>query len=316
MKKIAILLSFLLVPSIVFGVTNAKINGQKEVTITQLPVDLVFTCDLAQAGNKLAFEYYVDLDNSGTIGPIEPIMEFMYVTDGIGWIRDPEDPDMDLTGDETGVDGKIKTTSTIEADEVFLPVGMTGILKLVDEDGSIDQVKLHVQLQPQPPFIQGKVTDKTTGMAIPNIFVGAEQGENLNYGITDVNGEYQIPVSPGTYRVAASEFPMSTYQPSDTVSVTVTGNQSQTQDFALEPFKSFIIGKLTLENGTPVPEILIMATGGIGSEFFSIAFSNNQGDYKIGVIPGKVAVGAFFLMNFDNENLTMDRLRQMYTWRL
>ena len=307
MRKAAILLSLLLVlPSLVFAVSNAKINGQKEITITQLPIDIVFTCDLAQSGNKLAFEYYVDMDGSGTVGPQEPIIEFSYITDGIGWMRDSQDPDMDLAGDETGVDGKIRTTFTIDPEEVFLPVGLTGIFKLVDEDGSTDQVKMHLQIEPKPPFIQGKVTDKSTGAAIPNVFVVAEDEENSNFAIADVNGDYKISVTPGTYKVAATQFPMMTYQPSDTVTVTVTGAQSQTQNFALEPFKSFITGKLTMENGTPVPEILVVATGGLESPFFSMATSDNQGDYKLGVMPGKVAVGPPNMFNIGNENWPKD----------
>jgi len=56
-------------------------------------------------GNKLAFEYYLDLNGDGEIGPQEESVEFYYITDGIGWIKDPDDSENDFAGDETNVDG-------------------------------------------------------------------------------------------------------------------------------------------------------------------------------------------------------------------
>ena len=302
MKKFTTILIFMLIlPSFVFAVSNAKINGQKEVTITSLPVDLVFTCDLAGAGNKIAMEYFVDINGDGQIGPMDPIQDFMYLTDGIGWIYDPADPENDFAGDETGIDGKIRTTFTIEPEEVFIPTGMTGIVRLTDENGSTDIVKINVQLTPQPPFIQGKVTDQTTGSPIANAMVMAENLEDYFIAITDVNGDYQISVVEGTYDVFAMEFPMVNYQPSDTLSVTVTGTTSETQNFQLEPFSCTISGRLTYANGDPVPNIMIMSTGGIGSSFFSMTTSDQNGDYQMGVMPGTVLVGPSFLMNMMND---------------
>ena len=309
MKKFTLFFFLLLlIPALAFSVNNAKVNGQKEITITQFPVDVVFTCDLAQAGNKLAFENYLDFDGNGEIGPQEMIIDFFYVTDGIGWIKDPQDPDADFAGDETQVDGKLKITFTIDAEEVFIPAGMSSIFKLIDENGSTDQVIIKFQSDPnpQPPYIQGKVTDQNTGSPIPGAFVVAEDMENSNFGIADINGDYKISVTPGTYKVAAMEFPMTTYQPSDSVEVTVVGTQSQTVNFALEPYPCFINGKLTLENGTPVPGILVIATGDLQSMFSSMATSDDQGNYSMGVMPGKVYVGASFILNMGNENWPQD----------
>ncbi|MBC8185615.1 carboxypeptidase regulatory-like domain-containing protein [candidate division KSB1 bacterium] len=308
MKKFTtFFLLLLLIPSFVFSVNNAKINGQKEIVITQLPAEMVFTCDLARAGNKLAFEYYVDIDGDGQIGPAEEIQEFFYVTDGIGWIRDSEDPDSDLAGDETAVDGKLKVTFPIEAADVYVPTGIFGMLKVVDEDGSTDMVKVKIQVEPQPPFIQGKVTDANTGAAIQNVFVTAVMDDDTNFGITDASGNYRIAVSNGTYIVAAMEFPMVNYQMSDSATVNVSNNQSVTQDFQLQPFTTFVQGKLSKEDGTPVPGILVIATGGTITDFsFSMAVSDNQGNYKMGVKPGLVAVGANALYNPDNENWPAD----------
>ncbi len=305
MKKATALLFLLLVPALLFAVSNAKINGQKEVTITSLPTELVFTCDLAQAGNKLAVEYYVDIDMDDIVGPQDPLQEFLYITDGIGWIRYPDDSDDDFEGDETSTDGKLKTTITLEAD-VLIPKGITGIWKLTDEDGSVDYVRINLQVQPQPPFIQGKVTAQNTGAALQNIIVIAENEEESSMGLTDANGNYQIPVVPGTYDVVAMEFPTINYQPSDTAEVTVSGSTSQTQNFQLEPFECFVQGKLSLENGTGVQGIMVVANGGIASDFFSMTISDAQGNYRLGVMPGQVIVGASSLMNMQNEFWPVD----------
>ena len=306
MKKVALVMFLMvLLPTLVFAVSNAKLNGQKEVTITQLPVDLVFTCDLAGAGNKIAVEYYVDLDMNGAIGPQEMIVEFFYLTDGIGWIKDPNDSDNDFAGDETGVDGKIKTTFTIEAEDVFIPVGMSGIIKIIDEDGSTDMLSITLQLEPQPPFIQGKITDKNTGSPIQNIFVIAENEEESRYAVSDGNGDYKISVSDGTYDVFAMEFPMVNYQPSDTVSVVVSG-ESQTVNIQMEPYTSFVEGKLTYEDGSPVPGIMILAMGDIGAYFFSTTITDDQGNYRMGVESGQVVVSPSALVNSFNDNWPQD----------
>ena len=215
----------------------------------------------------LDFEYYIDMDMDGQIGPLEELTDFFYVTDGIGWIRDSEDPDNDFAGDEAGVDGKLKITFPIEQDEVYIPTGVFGMLKVIDEDGSSDMVKIKVQVEPQAPFIMGKVTDANTGAAIQNAFVVAILDEISNFGISDANGDYRIPVSNGTYKVAATEFPMVNYQMSDSVVVTVSNNQNATQNFQLSPFTTFVQGKLSMEDGTGVPGILVIASGGTTMDF-------------------------------------------------
>ena len=297
MKKATIfLLLILFLPALVFAVSNAKLNGQKAITVSQFPVELVFTCDLAQPGNHLTVEYYLDIDGDGNIGAQEPIFGYNIITDGIGWIRDPNDPENDLPGDETGVDGKLTTTILFEMEEVLVPTGMTGIFLLTDEDGSTDQVKFTVQAEFQPPFIMGTVTDNSTGSPIQNVIVTADGDEDTRGGITDAAGEYKIAVSEGTWKVAAFEFP-SNHQASDTVSVTVTGTANQTVNFMLEPYNCFIEGQLTLENGAPVPGVVVFANSDEMIDFFGFAESNAQGQYRIGVEPGEIIVMVNFLFN-------------------
>ena len=305
-NKTILFLLLLLIPTVAFAVSNAKINGQKNVTITQLPVDLVFTCDLAASGNKLAFEYIIDVDFDGLISPIDEVVDFFYITDGIGWIKDPADPDADLAGDETGVDGKIRTTFSINQADLFFPTDMTIFLKVTDDDGSSELLTIKVQVTPQPPFIQGKITDAITGVAIPNAFVVAENEEDAFYGYSDNSGNYQVSVKPGTYTVAAMQMPMTQYQPSDSVVVTVSGTQTVTQNFTLRPFEATVKGKLTKVNGDPVPGIMIIAIGGEQSYFFSFAVSDAKGEFNFGVEPGTVTISPSFLFNSPNENWPED----------
>lgn len=297
MKKVMVfLLLVFLVPTIAFAVSNAKLNGQKAITVTQFPVELVFTADLAQTGNSLTVEYYIDINGDGKLGAQEPIVGYNIITDGIGWIRDPNDPDSDLAGDETGVDGKITTTILFEMEEVMVPTGVTGIFLLTDEDGSTDQVSFTVQAEFQPPFIMGKVTDSSSGSPLPNVVVTAEGDEGTRGGVTDANGDYKISVIPGTWKVSAFEFPPN-HQSSDTVNVTITGTNNETVNFALDPFSCFIEGQLTLENGTPVPGILVFAMSDEMMDFFSFGESNAQGQYRIGVEPGEIQVTVSYLFN-------------------
>ncbi|OQX84800.1 hypothetical protein B6D60_08745 [candidate division KSB1 bacterium 4484_87] len=304
-KKLTILIVLLIaLPTLVLAVTNAKVNGQKEITITQLPVDLVFTCDLAAAGNKVALEYYIDMDNDGVIGPMEEIVEFFYLTDGIGWIKDPADSDNDFAGDETGVDGKILTTFTIDPEEVLLPTGMSVIVRLIDEDGSQDFIKMHIQVQPRPPFIQGKVTDKTSGSPIQNIFVLISNNDNDDsyFGVTDQDGNYKVSVTNGTYTLVAVQFPSVNYQSSDTLTVTVSNDQSQTVDFQLNAFESTVHGSIKKMDGTPVAGIMVFALStDPSSPFGSFATSDAQGNYQIGVSPGQVIVSPSPMFNMQNE---------------
>lgn len=297
MKKVMVfLLLVFLVPTIAFAVSNAKLNGQKSITVTQFPVELVFTCDLAQAGNELTVEYYIDIDGDGNLGAQEPIVGYHIITDGIGWIPDPNDPDNDIPGDETGVDGKITTTIIFEMEEVLVPTGVTGIFMLTDEDGSTDQVSFTVQAEFQPPFIMGKVTDSSTGSPLPNVIVTAENDEETRGGVSDTNGDYKIAVDEGTWKVSAFEFPPN-HQAADTVTVTVTGTNNETVNFSLEPYTCFIEGQLTMENGSPVPGILIFAGSDEMIDFFSFTESDAQGRYRIGVEPGEVYVMVNFLFN-------------------
>ena len=62
MRNATILLFLLVIlPSLVFAVSNAKLNGQKEITITQLPIDIVFNRQFRHGQSRI----------SGTLGYLQ-----------------------------------------------------------------------------------------------------------------------------------------------------------------------------------------------------------------------------------------------------
>jgi len=304
MKKTVLCLVLFLLPLQVLAVSNFKVNGQSQFTITTLPVDLVYTCDLAGTGNEAELELYLDANGNGVLEKSDMVMEFYVLTDGIGWIRDPDNPDDDLPGDETGVDGKLRITRGFDNDDIMLTKGNI-FLKLTDEDGSSASVMLTLNVQLQPPLIQGRVTDAASGAPVANIIISADGvlaggEEESAFSISDASGEYVLGVEPGTWKVSVIDFITNTYAPSDTVTVPIGAGETKTQNFSLKKYDSFVQGTLTKEDGTPVPGIRVIA-GDIADQNFSMTVSDDAGQYKLGVEPGQVVVGVNILFNMDGE---------------
>ena len=108
MKKLLLLLLVCGVAGQSFAVSNLKLNGAKEHTVTSLPAMVTLTADLARAGNEADVTVYIDANMSKTLDPRDVAMDFFVLTDGIGWIRDSAEPENDIPGDETPVDGTSK----------------------------------------------------------------------------------------------------------------------------------------------------------------------------------------------------------------
>ena len=300
MRKALLLCSVLLIPLQVFAVSNLRLNGVSDYTVTTLPADVIMTCDIAQPGNEVEMEIYIDANNSGTIDANDIVAEFMVLTDGIGWIRDPDNPDKDIAGDETPVDGTLQSTATFESDDYIFFDGRL-IIKLTDEDASTATASLRFDVQLLPPLITGKVTDASTGTFLQDIIVLAERdiGEDApesGYGLTDANGDYSVKVEPGTWKVAAFDFVRSEYMSSDTMNVTVGEGETKILNFQLQKYNSFVEGTTKKEDGTPVPGIQIIAAN-VASFKVSFGSSDQSGYYKLGVEPGEVEVMANVILN-------------------
>lgn len=300
MRTVLLMCSLLLIPFQVFAVSYLRVNGLSEYTVTTLPEDVVVTCDLAQSGNEIEVQIYVDVNLSGIIDTDDILGEFLVITDGIGWIRDPGNPDEDITGDETPVDGQIQSTATYDVtDEIFFDGRF--IIKVTDEDASTATAIINFDIQLLPPLITGTVTDAATSNPLQNIAVLAEGDlggdvPEQRYGMTDANGDYAVKAEPGDWSVVAFDFVNNEYLPSDTVDVVVSEGETETINFQLRKYNSFVDGYTKKEDGTPVPGIHLMA-GTVGDYSFSFGSSDESGYYKLGVEPGEVEVMANAIYN-------------------
>ena len=289
-----------LIPFQVLAVSSLKLNGVSEYTVTMLPEDVIMTCELSQAGNHVELETYLDVNNSGTLDGEDIVRDFMVLTDGIGWIRDPENPGKDIAGDETPVDGTLQSTASYEEDDEIFFRGRF-IIKLTDEDGSTATALLIFDIPPQPPLITGNVIDAFTGMPIPNIIILAEgdvgeEHPERSYGLTDANGDYSVSVDPGTWMVVATDYVQNEYMSFDTAGILVAEGETRILNIQLQKYNSFLDGFTKKEDGTPVPGIQILATN-IASSKVSTGRSDQDGYYKVGVDPGEIVVSVSFVSN-------------------
>jgi len=301
MKRPLVILSVfvLLFPIAGKAVTYLHVNGVSDYTITVLPSNPVMECDLAQAGNKVTWEVYVDVNFNGVLDALDQVVEFLVYTDGIGWIKDPNDSDNDIPGDETGADGTIKVTYKLQREDI-LPARFQAILKVVDEDASTAQAIVRIEVAPVPPYITGKVTDVLTGLPIPNAVV---MGMNLSdssaaaSAITGSDGSYTLQLSAGEWAlVAGTFFFQSNYQASDTLSLSIGAAEIKTQDFALKPFESFLEGSVKKLSGAPLAGLLITAFT-LDDRTTNSGMTDENGEYRIGISPGQVVVSCSPLLN-------------------
>jgi hypothetical protein len=78
--------------------------------------------------------------------------------------------------------------------------------------------------------VSGQVTDASTGKPIAGAIVAASPG---NYATpTDATGHYQLNIAAGSYTLTVTDFG---YQSASQAGVTVTANQSVTENYALAP---------------------------------------------------------------------------------
>jgi hypothetical protein len=302
MKKTLLLLTLTLLATQLFAVSNLKVNGAASTTVTSLPGSVIVTCDVAATGNDVEFSIYFDSNNSKTLDADDILVDFAVVTDGIGWIRDPGNPDEDIYGDETAADKKLKTTLDFKPEAGTFFVGNT-IIQAKDKDGSQATALITFNIQPVPPLIKGKVTAKSGGAALPNIIVTAsKQGaqDEVFIAITDNNGNYQLGVSAGNWTMEAADYSNQEYVPSDSVVVPVAAGQTVTKDFQLEKYVSFIEGTIKKQDGTPVPDLMVYITGINPTDNGGMAYTDNTGHYKKGVKPGQLSV--FTAQLFQPEN--------------
>ena len=291
MKTLIFYLGFLLIPATLFAGKNLLINGATSHTVTTLPATVILTCDLAKSGNQIELEIFLDVNHSRQLESDDILIDYSIITDGIGWIRDPENPAADITGDETSVDGKIKSTFIFDENARFYRGG-TFIIRITDQDGSTATATLTFDIQPQPPLITGKVLDFQTGAPVPDAVVFATLKNNdyeFGFGVSEANGDYFINVMPGEWQVVTTDFMHNQYMPSDTLTVTVSESETAYLNIQLNSYNSFVVGTTKTIDGSPVAGVQITART-MNKTNFSFTASNESGEYKLGVVPGKIIV--------------------------
>ncbi len=275
------------------AITYLYLDGETRLELTA-PGYLDATCDLAAPGNRITGELFVDVGADGSISAADPLVAFIYTTDGIPHLGDWE---VDwIPGDDDSVaNGLITSRWYIDGTEE--PPGTTQfILRATDEDDSQAQATLVVHNATQTSAaIRGHVTEPG-GAPVESAWVWAESVEDIYFGVTGADGFYTMAVVPGVYDVSAWEWLNPTHQPSETLQVTVTEGQTVTADLQMELLHAFITGTVAYETRQGIPGVWIAVAEMTGQDYFAMAVTGNAGDYSVGVVPGTYQVGPFPFM--------------------
>ncbi|MGR3178573.1 MAG: carboxypeptidase regulatory-like domain-containing protein, partial [Candidatus Anammoxibacter sp.] len=156
--------------------------------------------------------------------------------------------------------------------------------------------------------IKGKVTD-ANGTPLPDMFVTVLRvttEESVNFGITDLNGNYSIPVLPGTYVVEVDTFGTIFVQPSEKTVTVVEGADALGVDFILAQ-GNFIGGRVTDNAFNPIQGLFISAFEFDTGFWVGGDETDTNGEYEIPLLPGTYRVGVdafgtnFAPVMFDNK---------------
>jgi len=131
-------------------------------------------------------------------------------------------------------------------------------------------------------YLQGHVTDQTTGNPIPDATVSTNAGQSVT---TDATGYYTMTLAAGTYDVTASKYLWS----SQTVTgITIVEGATTTQDFALTPLPSYTVRGGVRNALTRLPaQATISFTGGPPP-----VHTDAQGRYSTSVAAGTYVITA------------------------
>ena len=168
--------------------------------------------------------------------------------------------------------------------------------------------------------IRGKVTDKENAR-IKGLFVSAfefKSGFWVGGGESDANGDYEIAVLPGIYKVGVDAFD-TVFAPemfngkgwdnADQV-VVQKGADTVNIDFNLAP-ASFITGTITDKDGNPLKNILVDVSDFETGFWVGFGETNTDGVYRAAVRPGSYVVNTFareqgFADKYYNDKTNFD----------
>jgi hypothetical protein len=290
-----ILSAVMAVPVLAAAMSNLKLNGQNEVTVTQYPSFVVMTCDLAAAGNRAEVGIYADINDNGVFDREDRdwVWRWGYVTDGIGWFLDPSDLMASVPGDETGRDGKLQVTFPIfRRNAALFPKG-TVFVELKDRDGSTALGKIIMNTAPTPPMVQGKVTSNTTGQPMPNVRIECLQfsavAVQLRQTVSDANGDYTIMLDAGAWDMQVTVGP-GVNEPAWTFTALNIGEgETAVKNIALPYYNARVEGTITTAGGLPAAGLIVKAENVTKSTSAS-ARTDSTGSYELEIPSGTVYV--------------------------
>jgi len=132
------------------------------------------------------------------------------------------------------------------------------------------------------PYTLSGTVYKTSGGVIPGAMVMVvDSFFNQAGDVTDINGNYSIPIQPSTYYVYVGDM-INRYTPFDTI-MTITDNT--VQDFYLSPLTSYLRGFVKDETSAPIPNIGVWIQNGPD------AVTDSNGMYIIFVPSGSHEIG-------------------------
>jgi hypothetical protein len=204
-----------------------------------------------------------------------------------------------LVGDGKPV-GSVRTDST----GAFTFVAPAGDYALVPiSDGFISAIQFvsipanqsvtqNLMLTPATVRVSGKLSDASSGAAVPSVFVIAQAGNNQNQlisgALTDSNGNYSFSVNAGSWEISplASFTSELGYMTVEKGGATIVGSTPITQDITIQKATALVYGKITNPSNAAVPNVSLRIQVPMGGGLESEGRSNANGDYFLGAIAG------------------------------
>lgn len=305
MKRLSIItLIFSALTQSGWSVSYVHLNNSDSISIQSLPTEIVFSCDVASIGNKITCEIFQDINANGQIDAYDPRVYFHYFIDGLGNIQDGESKKDIIIGDETGVDGVIRSILLLE--ELSNPGSpQNWLVRVIDLDNSLAVASVSWMLPAGPTQASGRVIDKTSGKALSGVlitFANAGTPNQQRRAITNAQGEYTIELRPGDWTVYAAHPSEKLYKDTNLQELHQYRGQRIHLDFAAQSYRTFLSGKVAFESGEPVADVSVILQNSTDLKIYH-GRTDEDGCYRIGVDPGdySVTINQYFAKYLGND---------------
>jgi hypothetical protein len=291
MKRAGIFLFLFICMSGAHAVTHLYLNNTSDYTITAVPAKIVLTCDTASSGNSVACEIFVDVNGNRYVDTDDERIHYLNLVDGLGWIYDGDLSDNAIPGDETGVDGFIRTHLLFD-DQLRPYSPQTWLIRVTDSNLSSVTAHLNWDIAIHSPSVRGTVQDEETGEALPNVllhFRDAWYPEIERHAITNSAGEYSIQLAPGDWQVVTSHPTNKEYRRSVHSLLRLNDEQSINLNINVKKYAAFVTGQVHFANSSAVENITVALQNTETMDIYFIR-TNENGDFKVGLEPGEYVV--------------------------